>query len=278
MYSTQQAWADLYEALQDHDGPDAYAAILEPWQAHNPDECRWLADLSQRTDNRWQAVDDEEVCRLYAIFRVASLMLLRFQSRNIDENAYASPALSVEQYRRFFETLGFHVPATERFHPFFHEIVGVQQSPVAHEPVAIVAQAWPPLMLRNLMFCRAGVVVSGGTDHVVKAIAERSRLYWTFRRNDRPCSDLSHGWGHNSQWRTALRRDYFSTQGFHYNVDGKESLSVDGTTMDGLDAATWIELVRHRGFVRAVADDGDLYPYRWSYTEAVARDYKQPTP
>ncbi|HVJ62593.1 MAG TPA: hypothetical protein VM555_07760 [Tahibacter sp.] len=269
MYATQQPWADLYEALRDHDGPDAYAAILEPWPAHNPDECRWLADLSQRTDNRGQAVDDEEVCRLYAIFRVASLMLLRFQSGNVDESAYAGPAVTVEQYWRFFETLGFHVPVAERFHPFFHEILGVRQSPVAHEPVTIVAQAWPPLMLCNLMFCRAGVVVAGGTDHVVKAIAEHSRLYWTFRRNDRPCSDLSHGWGHNSQWRTGLRRDYRSAQGFHYNVDGEDSLDGAGGPIDGLDAATMIELVRYRGFVRSAADDSDLYPYRWSFVEAV---------
>ena len=272
MYATQQPWADLYAALQDYDGPDAYAAILEPWPAHHPDECHWLADLSRHADNRRQAMDDEDACRLYAIFRVASLMLLRFQSGHADESAYAGPAVTVDEYRRFFETLGFHVPTADRFHPFFHEIVGVQQSPAAHEPVTIVAQAWPALMLGNLMFCRAGVVVAGGTDHVVKAVAERSRLYWTFRRNDRPCSDLSHGWGHNSQWRTALRRDYRSAQGFHYNVDGEESLVVDGGPVEGLDVATQIELVRHRGFVRAAADDSDLFPYRWSFVEAVSGD------
>lgn len=272
MYSTQLPWAELYEALQDHDGPDAYADVLEPWPARHPDESRWLADFSQRSDSGWQAADNEDVCRLYAIFRVASLMLLRFQSGNGGENEYAGPAVSVEQYRRFFEAMGFHVPAAGRFHPFFHEILGVRQSSVAQEPVTIVEQAWPPLMLRNLMFCRAGVVVAGGSDHVVKAIAERSRLYWTFRRRDRPCADESHGWGHNSSWRTMLRRDYRSVHGFHYNVDGKRFLDNDTGKVDGLDAATWIELVRHRGLVRSVADDSDLYPYPWSYTEAAEPD------
>lgn len=271
MYSTQQPWADLYEALLDHDGADAYADILEPWPARNPDECLWLADDSRRIDLRWQTKDDEDdedVCRLYAIFRVASLLLLRFQSSRGEENRYAGPAVTVGQYRRFFETLGFHVPEAGRFHPFFHEILGVRQSPVAQQPVTIVEQAWPPLMLRNLMFCRAGVVVAGGTDHVVKEIAERSQLYWTFRRRDRPCSDLSHGWGHNSQWRTALRRDYRSAQGFHYNVDGERTLDASTGKVDDLDAATLIELVRHRGLVRSAADDSDLFPYAWSYTEA----------
>lgn len=268
MYSMQQPWADLYAALLDYEGLDAYADILEPWPAQNPEPCRWLANLSHRADNHQQLVNDEDLCGLYAVFRVASLLLLRFQSGNAQERTYSGPAVTVEGYRRFFETLGFHVPTAERFHPFFHEIVGVQQSPVAHEPVTIVAQAWPPLMLRNLMFCRAGVVVAGGTDHVVKTIAEHSHLYWTFRRNDRPCSDESHGWGHNSQWRTALRRDYRSAQGFHYNVDGRQALDINSETVGELDAAAQIELVRHRGFIRTAADDSDLYPYKWSYTES----------
>lgn len=273
MYSTQLPWADLYEVLQEHDGPHACADVLEPWLTRNPGESRWLADFSRRTDSRWQAADNEDVCRLYAIFRVASLMLLRFQSDNTDEDRYAGPAVSVEQYRRFFEAIGFQVPVAGRFHPFFHEILGVRQSPVAQAPLTIVEEAWPPLMLRNLMFCRAGVVVAGGTDHAVKEIAERSQLYWTFRRKDRPCADESHGWGHNSSWRTMLRRDYRSAHGFHYNVDGERSLDASAGKVDDLAAATLIELVRHRGLVRTAADDSDLYPYRWSYTEATGPNH-----
>ena len=42
------------------------------------------------------------------------------------------------------------------------------------------------------------------------------------RRGGRcPASDLSHGWGHNSQWRTDFRRDYEESAELHYNVDGR---------------------------------------------------------
>ena len=93
---------------------------------------------------------------------------------------------------------------------------------------------------------RAGCVVAGGSDHVVKDVAERSKLYWTFRRKDRPCNDQSHGWGSNSQC-IALRRDYRTSSGFHFNVDAKESQCLAGHAVDGLTLAAMRELVRNRG-------------------------------
>src|SRR5688572_6357517 len=122
-------------------------------------------------------------------------------------------------------------------------------------------------MLGNMMFCRAGCVVTGGRGHAAADIAGRSRLYWTIRRKDRPCHDPSHGWGSNSQWRTALRRDYQTSDGFHYNVDARESLNTAGEVVDGLPRSVMIELVRHRCFVKTALDDSDLYPYSWSYSE-----------
>ena len=58
------------------------------------------------------------------------------------------------------------------------------------------------------MFSRAGVAVCGGKDYIQPEIAMSSTIYWAFRRKYRPYSDLSHGWGSNSQWRTSFRRDY----------------------------------------------------------------------
>lgn len=103
---------------------------------------------------------------------------------------------------------------------------------------------------------------------MVNDIAERSKLYWTFRRKDRPCADQSHGWGHNSQWRTQLRRDYQSVPGFHYNIDAEESLNAATGTVDGIGVVAMVELVRNRCVIRTAVDDADLYPYRYSYTEA----------
>ena len=269
MYATQQPWIDLYEALHDRETADAYTNVLEPWLGQHPDERRWLSDLAARTDSNWNAATPEDLCRLYAAFRVASTLLLRFQHGRADGSDFAGPNITVEGHQLFFEALGFRVPDITAFHPFFHEIVTVHQATSPSAPIELIEQRWPPLMLGNLMFCRAGCTVSGGTDHVVKEIAERSKLYWTFRRKDRPCEDHSHGWGGRSQWRTALRRDYLSPTAFHYNVDAEQSLAAVGDdAIDDLSLEAMRELVRHRCLVRTAADDSDLVPYRYSDIEA----------
>jgi hypothetical protein len=260
MYGSQWPWVELYRTLHEYHGADAYADVLEQWPEQNADECRWLAEFSRRTGGCWSAATDEDLCRLYAAFRVASTLLLRFQVGRADGTDYPGPAISVEGYQRFHESLGFRVPQAAGFHPFFHEIVGVRQAAVAETPIEIVEQAWPPLMLGSMMFCRAGTIVSGGAAHVVKDVAERSKLYWTFRRKDRPYADQSHGWGSKSQWRTQLRRDYRSPRGFHYNVDAEESLDAATGSVDEIDVPAMIELVRNRCMIRTAVDDSDLYP------------------
>lgn len=258
----------MCDALLERDAADAYADILQPWVEQHADERQWLSDFSRRTQASWQAATHEDLCRLYAVFRVTSTLLLRFQRGRADGSNYEGPTISVQGYRLFHEAMGFHVPEKAAFHPFFHEIVEVRQAACAATAIEIAEQRWPALMLGGLMFCRAGCVVAGGADYVVKEVAERSKLYWTFRRKDRECDDQSHGWGHNSQWRTALRRDYRTPSGFHYNVDAKESLSSAGDTVDGVSLEAMRELVRNRCMIRTKADDSDLYPYRYSDTEA----------
>jgi hypothetical protein len=263
MYATQEPWVALYHRLMDYDGGDAYADILAPWVEAHADERRWLAEIAARGED-WGGDAAEDLCRLYAANRVASVLLLRFQEGDRD---WEGPPIAVDGYRRFHEAMGFRVPEAGGFHPFHHEIVGVRQADDPDAPVAIVEERWPPLMLGEMMFCRGGVVVSAGTEHVMKEIAEGSTLFWASRRRDRPCADLSHGWGSNSQWRTPLRRDYATPDGFRYNVDGKESLNGRSGTVDGISVAAMIEVVRHRCLVRTSVDDADLFPYLYSYTE-----------
>jgi len=272
MYASQMPWIELYRALQEYDGADAYADLLERWPGQNPDECRWLAEFIQRPGGADDCKSDataEDLCKLYAAWRVASTLLLRFQAGRADGTDYRGPAISVEGYQLFHEAVGFRVPEVGSFHPFFHEIIGVQQRSPAGTPVEVVEQVWPPLMLGDMIFCRAGCIVSGGEAYVVKDVAERSKLYWTFRPKDRPCADQSHGWGSNSQWRTRLRRDYQSPAAFLYNVDGQEPLNTARGCIDGIDVSTMIELVRNRCLIRSAIDDSDLYPYRYTYTETL---------
>jgi hypothetical protein len=57
-------------------------------------------------------------------------------------------------------------------------------------------------------------------------------------------------------------------------VDGEESLNAATGAVDGVDASTMLELVRHRCLIRTVADDSDLYPYRYTYTEGADQSFR----
>lgn len=276
MYHSQLPWVELYRALldlSDADG-DAYPTLLQPWLAREADEARWRLEFAWRTQQDWTAASSEDLCRLYAMFRVTSLLLLRFQQSradaatdDADAEDYAGPPITAEGFLAFHEALGLRVPRTPAYHPFFHEIVAVETRSDAAANVAVIEARWPALMLGNLLYLRAGCVVAAGAQHVIKSVAEHSTLYWTFRRRDRPCRDLSHGWGSNSQWSTALRRDYLTPAAYHYNVDAGNPLPSPGTTAD---AALMHELLRHRGLVRTVADDSDLFPYDYTFVEPIA--------
>jgi hypothetical protein len=106
--------------------------------------------------------------------------------------------------------------------------------------------------------------VRAGRLHLLKEVAERSTLYWAYARNHRKSEDLSRGWGSNSQWRTAFRRDYALGGRLFYNVDARPH--PGGPDAD-LTAAERAELLRHRCFVTCTTPSDDLWPYDLSATE-----------
>ncbi len=270
MFSSQVPYVELYRSLLAYSGHDAFIDVLDGWLKHNSDECRWFAEFAQRTNDDWSKASDEDLCHLYALFRVTSVLLLRRQSGPSGDSEYEGVSITEKGFNLFHEQLGFRVPKIVDYHPFYHEIVSVTPAP-SDSPIRISGIAWPCLMLGDMLFCRAGCSVTGGISHVVKEIAESSTLYWTFRRRDRPCDDLSHGWGHNSQWRTAHRRDYCTSNGYHFNVDGRHSLNDQKCIVEDLTLDAMIELVTNRCLIRSRADGSDLFPYDYSYTEVVER-------
>jgi len=267
MFVSQWPFVELDRSLHEYRGDDAYTDLLEGWLENNSDEVRWIADYQHRTQDDWFTATGEDLCRLYALFRVTSTLMLRFQSGRADGTDYQGPAISIEGFQLFHEQLGFCVPNIAAYHPFFHEILAVTPTSDEDSPIQVTEIAWPCLMLGDMLFCRAGCAVTGGKSSVVKDIAESSKLYWTFRRKDRPCDDRSHGWGTNSQWRTAHRRDYRTARRYHFNVDGRHSLNDLDCVVDDVPMDTMIELVRNRCLVRTCADDSDLYPYEYTYAE-----------
>lgn len=268
MFGSQLPLVELFSALCRHRGRDAYADELLPWLNSNTEQIVWLEELCQRSMNDWGNATCEDICRLYALSRVTSIMLLRFQSGRADGTDYLGPSLSIDDFQRFHEQLGFTVVDHDVYHPFFHEILSVHASRNEDAQVKLTDYAWPCLMLGDMSYSRAGVIVEGGSKHINKSIAESSTLYWTYRRKDRPYRDLSQGWGYNSQWRTEFRRDFHRSKKFHFNVDGKKSLNDPLTSVEELSKATMVELVRNRGLIFTdVGDDSDLFPYDYSYSE-----------
>ncbi len=269
MYGVQAPWVELFRTLHQDEWSDSCDDVLERWLERHPAERRWLDEFKHRTNNDWFVVSNEDLCRLYAIYRVTSTLLLCFQTGRADGMDWPGPAMTVDGFRSFHEQLGFQAANVTDYHPFFHEILSVTQSPDDESSIRIDEYVWPCLMLGDMMFCRAGCVVTGGASHVVKDIAESSKLYWTYRRKDRPYADESFGWGNKSQWRTPLRRDYRLANGFDFNIDGDTSLNESDGMIDDLPVETMIELIRNRCLIKTQLDDSDLCPYGFRYTEQV---------
>jgi hypothetical protein len=114
-------------------------------------------------------------------------------------------------------------------------------------------------MLGDMLFARAGVHVEGGADFVVKTFAERSAMFWTWMRCNRPTQDLSMGWGSNSQWRTDFRRDYILGDRAHLNVDARPAHMRD----EELTPEKRRELLLNRCFIKTLEPTpaNSLWPY-----------------
>ena len=272
MHSDQFPYYQLYEKLTDFSGAGAYQSVLAPWVESHREEVHWLRAFGERTGDPIPPATIEGLWRLYALSRVNEVLLLRFQQGNADGSNYEGPELSVREYRRFAESLGLEAVSAGRFSPFFHEIVTAEPAENPSTPISLAGEYWPALMLGGMMFSRAGVAVCANKDYIQPAIAMSSTIYWAFRRKYRPCSDLSHGWGSNSQWRTSFRRDYRIGGRFHFNVDGEHDLAKGRSYRGGEDDLTQaerIELLMNRCFIKAAKPHDDLWPYGDRYSVPV---------
>ncbi|MCT9079220.1 hypothetical protein [Streptomyces fulvoviolaceus] len=253
---------ELYESLAE--GDRAYASWLDRARGGCPDRLAAAAEYRPW----WTAPDGQTLLwELYALSRVGDLLLL-----------------SERDCLDLFVPLGMTPFRGGDFDPFLHEIVEVEQAADPHAPIEITEVVRPGLMLGQLLFNRAGVRVRAGVEHAQRGVADRSPLYWTFRRPHRPTVDLSHGWGHNSQWRTDFRLDYRTPAGDRLNaaengaIDGDPGLDPDHPSHLSpqerlLTPGERRELLRHRCLLRVprAADalagspgwERDLMPFGW---------------
>ena len=276
------AWGyfrDLYQDLLDPDDVHDRRRYLDGRRAAVADHLAELEPLRRREPRRLPPDEDRRsrLEKLYALSRTSDYLL------ELSCPAGDPPAGSVDSggvagrrgYERRLEPaeLALHtdfltgiglVPFTHagEFSPFHHEIFAVVRDDAA-TAVTIEDVLWPGFWFGDLLFSRAGVRVRAPRALIDARVATTSTLYFTFRRQPRPVDDLSHGWGSNSQWRTAFPRFYDDEGGLHLNWDGEADLAGEPVP-DGYPVDQRRELLLYRCFVRTdlPGDEGDRFPYR----------------
>ncbi len=264
MHEQQTPYVKLYEALLGYQGKALHADVLSPWLAENITEIKWLKEFAAQSAASVPAVDQETLWRLYALSRVNDLLLMTFQATDAHSSDWAGPPITPDEYRAFMIALGMTELSPPPFSPFYYEIVTATPASEKDTAISVTEVFWPGMMLGNMLFSRAGVSISGGSDFLNCITATSSMLYWTFRRKYRPYQDLSHGWGGNSQWRTRFRRDYHIGENYHFNVDGKYDLANTKSSAmndEDLSVAERIELLTNRCFIHSEKNHNDHWPY-----------------
>ena len=260
MHIDQQPYRTLYDEILDYDGDAPYADLLHPWLRRQDGERRWLDEMRARRGSPVPPMSPEESWRLYALSRIVDLLQLSFAPATTEPSS-AIAAIGRDDFAGFMDALGLEPVERAGFDPFFHEVVTVDQLAEEDAPPAVAEVYWPGYTLGPLLVSRAGCRVRAGRRHLAKEVAERSTLYWAYARSTRKTQDLSRGWGSNSQWRTAFRRDYALEGRLFYNVGAREH---PGGADDELDPAERAELLRHRCFVTCTKPGDDLWPYSLS--------------
>lgn len=269
-----------------------YRDVLLPWL---PDLRRVLATLD--TQRRLNTTEDEypvpyhDLHQWYALSHLNDCLIVNFQH---DTDFYGAslaqvdtyPAVPPEQYLEFFLATGFEPFDRPPYNPFHHEIAEVvEDTNFSGEPL-VEGVFWPGWMFGEMLFARAGVRVRCSPGTFDKQIAENSRMYFAYRWERRKASDLSHGWGSNSQWSTSFRRDYDSGDAYHFNVDGTHPLGDESLYKASFSPGRWkmqleaeaelggdpltmeerIELLVNRCFVHCRKSDEDRWPFDDKYT------------
>lgn len=208
---------------------------------------QWMAGLARRAGSvsridatmPFEAGNEdllETLYQLYAASRVRDVLLLAHQPSPIDDSVRELDGalgreqpvfrpVPVGQITQFFAAIGCQPVTEPTFDPILHEIITCEAASEPGAPIQVTGHAWPALMIGELVFTRAGVHVRAGSAHAVPGVADRSTLHWEYWRRHRTTSDGSFWWGHNSQWKTELRRDYITSRGYVYDFDALSSYS-----------------------------------------------------
>ena len=266
---------ELHRRMGYFKGSGFYDEVIKTWLETDGLAARsWLQGLCNKYSSPQEAWDQDDSITLYALSRVIDLLLLSFVPQPEGTECWRYPRVTPNEFQKFTDTIGLETYNRSNFHPFFHEIVEVEEAPDEQMPPVILDAIWPGLKLGAWMISRSGCKIKAGINHIHKDKAEKSVMYWAYARNHRPTDDLSKGWGHNSQWRTRFRQDCEGDGLLYYNItDAKESEEYKEHMVSELSQDARIELVRHRCFVKSAVEaphrDRDAHPYYLEHTEVL---------
>jgi hypothetical protein len=244
----------LFLALRDEGEPGFGADVLGPWLDERPQVPAELHSLGQ-AEAAGAKLDDEVSWGLYAFSRITDILISPHQPVNDDPALlnwtndlpwWRGPQPAPSAWSQFRERIGATLVQEDAFHPFFHEIVSVVPSEDPDERPVLVEELWPGALIDSLLLVRSGVVVRAGANVLDPDVASRSCLYASWYRRNRRVYDLSHGWGHNSQWRTDARRDYLLGDELQYNVDARFHAGDNAADRRDLTAEERRTLLRYR--------------------------------
>jgi hypothetical protein len=241
----------LFFEISGHPGPVVPADAAVNWAASFPAAIELLRPAGRPAAHQCRLAGRDQhdplqvlLWELSALSRVLELMIAPFQPAG-SHPGYAGPLPERRGYARFAAAIGLTPVAEDSFHPFFHEIVEVEQSDDPDEPISLVGEVWPGYLLGSLLVQRAGVRVRAGAAHAVASVAAGSRLHWAWWRRHRDTHDFE-----DPPPRGSFRRDYRTADGLYYNVDAQPESVRSGRGEPPLSSAERLELLRHRCVLR----------------------------
>lgn len=255
---------ELFFAMTEYQGNTFYSDVISFW-SNKQNYHRYLQHIVENIIEPEDAlyITDAANWELYALSRVLDILTCSLQ------HSSHYPHISLDEYIAFAQSIGLSCEQPKEFHPFFYEITDVK---VGTDPFLLHAVHYPALFLGNLLINRGGATITLPDEQYPIQEIKTAPIYWAYTRNNREAHDLSHGWGHNSQWRTSFRFDFRTEKGLFYNFTGKDSLNHPDQQLltklheDNISLDEAIDLVRYRQLLYIHKKD-ELWPYDYRFFE-----------
>lgn len=264
---------DLYNKIILYKGENLYDDILKTWVTEN-NYNDYLNNLSSKLQiEKISELPQVDIWELYALSRVLDILTLQLQPNNILDGSdwlRFNIDFSINEYIEFNKLLGLEIFTPNSFNTFDCEIIEAKEAELDFQIDEIF---FPGLKLNKLMIKRAGTKITLNPKKYNLSLTNNSTMYWTFVRRNRCHNDLSHGWGHNSQWRTDFRLDIETDKSYIYNLKGIFNLNNTSIELkevlnqENLEIQEAIELVKYRHLINYIKDNKSLFPYDFMYEE-----------